>query len=221
MRRAFSLVGLFLIALTAAPRSAEADIWDWLQEFSGPGPFHTRNLNLMVPCTNEVGVRSEALPQVDPSNPKPCWYIDYRSFKNNTDQDNFKAGKVELHVFEVGGSVRLHRAIDVGFGGGAMFFNTEKGGKFVRGVLTVPRVQITPAMLFGSSGFWSGHQSRGKTLLKSVKYYLKENIVLGPLDAERFGLSASQSNFKVTNDRVFSCGFIIDFNEAVRFVSGR
>jgi hypothetical protein len=47
MRRVLTVLGLFLATLLVSPRPARADFWDWLQEFSGPGPFHARLPNLM------------------------------------------------------------------------------------------------------------------------------------------------------------------------------
>lgn len=225
MKRALSLVGMALITLLF-PAPARADVWDWLSEFSGPGPFHTRNLNLMTPCVEEIKATSEeAMKPVSVSQPKTCWWVDYRSFTNKPDQDDFRAGRVDIHVTEAGASVKVHRAIDIGFGAGAMFFDSDNGEPFTRAVLTVPRVVITPALLFGSDSDWTTSSStrlrRLKSFAKTVKYYFKENIVLGPLSQEDFGLTPTQSNFKVTNDRVFSSGFILDLNEIGRLITGR
>src|SRR6185312_7873930 len=67
MRRGLSIVGLFLATLLAFPQPARADFWDWLQEFSGPGPFHARLPNLMFDiCPGEAlpfDVNGRTLPE--------------------------------------------------------------------------------------------------------------------------------------------------------------
>jgi len=48
MRRVLSIAVLVLGGLCWSVQPAYADLWDWLQEFSGPGPFHTDVFNLMA-----------------------------------------------------------------------------------------------------------------------------------------------------------------------------
>src|SRR5258705_9241309 len=48
MRRVLSIAVLVLGGLCWSVQPAYADLWDWLQEFSGPGPFHTDVFNVMA-----------------------------------------------------------------------------------------------------------------------------------------------------------------------------
>ena len=214
MRRTFSLVGLILIALTAAPRSAEADIWDWLQEFSGPGPFHTRvgNVTFKTCPGTFLGKHSWDVPYnpEDPSKNPACLYFDVRTFENR-DDDNFGT-KVKADVYEVGFERRLHSAIALGFGGGAIHFSGS-GISTTKFVLTVPRVEMTPLLLLRSNDYWRSHPVRRKAA-SLLKYYVRENIVVGTLKSGDFGLKSSA--FDVTNDRVASTGFVVDVSEFFR-----
>jgi hypothetical protein len=230
MKRLTHIVGVFLLVTVASPRSARADIWDWLQEFSGPGPFHARGPNLMfdvcpqtttsreaasLPFLRDFEVSTEdAQRQERGGQHVKCFFADFRFFQNRND-DNFGVDNVKLNVFEVGASARLHRAISIGFGAGAMQISTPDHSSW-KGVFTGPRVIVKPLLLFGSNDFWANHE-KVHLVLGSVKYYMKENIVLGHLRGKDFGLAEGAPNysFDFTNDRVASTGFIIDATDLI------
>jgi hypothetical protein len=239
MRRAISIVGLVLVTLLACPPPARADFWDWLQEFSGPGPFHARLPNLMFdicPQQTEVATTDRAGNQTtktvrglrdfqdpvqsadDRANgikrvPK-CVFADFRFFQNR-DDDNFGVPGVKLDTYEFGASVRLHPAISLGFGGGAMRVSNGDHTAW-QGVLTAPRVVLKPLLIYGSSDFWRRNEKL-HLILSTVKYYVKEDIVLGHLTGVDFGAPPNSPNakFDVQNDRVFSTGFIVDLTDVV------
>jgi hypothetical protein len=233
MKRAKTLIGIVLAATLASAAPAEAGFWDWLQEFSGPGPFSTgATLNTMFPCPEKVKVSSETLDRFNPEAPTTCFFLDHRSFDNTQQPDDFGkikpedlgVGKVELHILEGGFSRRVHPAMEVGFGGGVMWI-ASRGQVSTKVVLTAPRVIVTPAMLFGRPAFWNERGDSKKEALKKalkiVKFYAKMNIVAGDLDAADFGLSPSESSFKTNWERVASTGFIIDANELYRLFTGK
>jgi hypothetical protein len=258
MRRRWSLIVIVVIGLFMVPRPARAwDWWDWAQEFSGPGPFHSRHPNLMFDVClddaqkyksveridNNQQTYTEQVPEVDERN-RPvterllrdfdvrpektidgrsitgvplCYFADFRFFQNR-DDDNFGVPGVKLDVYEFGVSARLHHAISLGFGGGVMKISTP-GHTAWQGVLTGPRVIIKPLLIYGSPEFWR-RDKRTRTwhlILGSVKYYVKEDIVLGHLTGADFGLTNGSPNFKfdVEGDRQFSTGFIVDLTDVL------
>lgn len=244
MRRVFSIGGLFLGILLAFPPPARADFWDWLQEFSGPGPFHARGPNLMFdicpgdakPFDRATGDTVEAtadntskrfLRDFDEPTlstlrsakgivrvPK-CIYADLRFFQNR-DDDNFGVPGVKIDFYQAGLSVRLHHAIGLGFGGGAMRISSPNGPDAWQPMLTAPRVVIKPLLIFGSPEYWRVH-GKLHLVLSTVKYYVKEDIILGHVTGTDFGAppDSPKAAFNVQNDRVFSTGFVIDISDAL------
>jgi hypothetical protein len=232
MRRATSLVGLVLIALIGSARPARADFWDWLQEFSGPGPFHARAPNLMfdicpqttttsngdkVRFLRDFEIRDEDRSRVgngDAGQHVTCFFADFRFFENRED-DNFGLSGVKLNVVELGASARLHRALVIGFGAGAMQISSSNHTAW-KAVFTGPRVVVKPLLLYGSNSFWAQHEKL-HLVFGSVKYYFKENIVLGHLQGKDFGLQPGDPGygFDIQNDRVASTGFIIDATDLI------
>jgi serine/threonine protein kinase len=212
-------VWLTVSAMLVSVSPAQADFWDWLQEFSGPGPFGTgKTLNTMLPCPERLGTPSEDLWIFDASRPLTCFYIDHRSFDNSHQPDNFGTGKVSLHIFDFGVTRRIHPAVDVGFGMGLMTIDSNEHQDH-KWLMTAPRVVFTPAMLFKSYDFWNQRQSsrnveRVKKALKSVKYYGKLNVIVGEMDGADFGVSPDA--FQTNWERVWSAGFIFDANEIIR-----
>ncbi len=244
MKRALTVAGLVLTSLFVHPQRAAADWWDWLQELSGPGPFHTNTFNAMVDLCPGPPVSTDKEGNVLRENGKvvakghflrdfefgekqvqtdqhgspvattlpKCFFMDFRRFRNRED-DNFIDETVDLNVIELGISVRLHHAIVVGFGGGATQIVTPNHTAW-KGVFTGPRLVIKPLLLYGTSQYWANHDWL-HLIFGSVKYYVKENTMLGHVRGKDFGLKATDPNytFDFQNDRVASTGFILDFTD--------
>ena len=129
MRRNVPLVSLVLILIMGFPRPAKANLWDWVQEYSGPGPFHGHYYNSMSAlCPGKITGADNSEKRVlntpyRPDRDNTCIYFDYRNF-NNEDDDNFPAS-VSTKFYEVGVSARVHRAVEIGFGLGAVHLASE------------------------------------------------------------------------------------------------
>lgn len=216
MRRMLPIAALAVLVLTAFPQQAEADLWDWLQEWSGPGPFHTRG-NVMVDlCPGSSFDKRRLTSDFDSRENVKCFFADTRLFVNDV-PDNFGNLKVTVSIVEAGAAVRIHRSTEVGFGAGVLRF-ASRDEEHTRFVVTVPRLVIRPALLYGTPTFWQG-QPRGVRLLASVvKFYVKGNVIVGRMQGADFGLTSTEPNFDfdVDNDRVFSTGFIFDVSEILR-----
>ena len=214
-------------AVLGSAQPARASLWDWLQEFSGPGPFHARLPNFMFDICPQEGkdgrfLRDFEVPSADSKTaaddeeppPVTCVFGDFRFFAND-DDDNFGVDKVRVDLYETGASVRLHRAISLGFGGGLMRISTPNHTAY-KGVLTAPRVVIKPLLLYGSASYWQKHRAR-YAIAGMIKYYVKENIALGHLEGKDFGLAPGAINFGFDTDyeRLWSTGFIIDLSDVI------
>jgi hypothetical protein len=201
---------------------------DWLQELSGPGPFNAKVVNLIVDACPSAQFlaksgdtrgpnlfASDYDQPADSKKPPVCLFIDNRRFQNDGSSDNFGAGDIDVHAFEIGGSVRVHRAISVGLGVGRISFKSGNGSEAARFLVTAPRVVLKPALLFGSEEFWRLKSTRVKTLAGMIKFYVRNNIISGKLTGADFGLApgAENYNFAVSHDRVWSSGFVLDLSE--------
>ena len=97
---------------------------------------------------------------------------------------------------------------------GAVDSNTATRTKVV---LTVPRIVIKPILFFGPPTFW--YNVDNKKWLKAasmLKFYVRENMILGEMTAADFAVDPKVNSFRVMNDRVASIGFIIDVTELSR-----
>jgi hypothetical protein len=222
MKRVLLLAGLICGGLIGYPRPASASLMDWLQELSGPGPFNGRAWNAMLDVCPERGISDTRffVSEYDDKQPVRCIFFDKRRFVN-IDGDNFGAGRIDVGLWELGGSANVHRAVAIGFGFGRVRFKSQ-GGEKETWVLTAPRIIVKPAMLFGAAQFWHDHEF-WRTLASVVKYYVKNNVIAGRLTGADFGLKAGDANFNfvANDDQVWSRGFIIDLTEPVGFLLRR
>jgi hypothetical protein len=226
MRRNFPVVGLVLVLIVAFPRPARADLWDWLQEFSGPGPFHSRNGDAMFEvCPRKTTqkqpdgtTKTEFSYQAsyDPEKDNTCIFFDYRGFINDGN-DPFGA-RVSAKFYEVGVSARVHRAVELGLGFGWVHLSSQNASNMAmmndktKMVLTIPRLVVKPILFLEPKEFWDKHNKLFKAA-SSFKYYTRENIILGTMTAADFAVDPKVNSFRVKNDRVASSGFIIDVAE--------
>jgi hypothetical protein len=143
-----------------------------------------------------------------------CYFADFRFFKNRPG-DNFGVDDVDLGVYEFGVSARLHHAISLGFGFGRMQISTPTKTSW-HTVLTGPRLVIKPLLIYGSPEFWRQGKTRRtlQAFLGTVKYYVKEDMVIGHLTAADFGVTEGPNkDFDVVGDRQWSTGFVFDLTE--------
>ena len=222
MRRNVPLVSLVLILILGFPRPAKANLWDWIQEWSGPGPFHGSWYNSMFElCPGKIEQLDRSEKRVlnapyRPGKDNTCIFFDFRNFKNE-DDDNFPAS-VSAKFYEVGVSARVHRAVEIGFGLGAVHLSSESGGNAVKEtkmVLTVPRVAIKPVLFFGPPSFWESHEKWRKAV-SVLKFYVKENIIVGEMTAADFAVDPKVNSFRAKDDHVASLGFSFDVTELLR-----
>ena len=212
MKRVFPLAGLVLVALMASAQPAYADLWDWLQELSGPGPFHTGGSILGTVCP---GSGPQIRPYEATSN-TPCVFFDFRRFLPSKG-DNFPT-RVEVTAYDTGLTWEVRRPVEVGIGVGVIVA-TGNGKTATRFTLTAPRIAVKPVLLlgdlFGKAKYWETHP-KARRFGSILKWYARETVITGRLTAQDLGVSPDKSTFNAKNDRVASAGFLIDIGELVR-----
>lgn len=225
-------VGFLVLAMSLIGAArAEANIWDWLEELNGPGPSRSRgnfmiNLRCGVPedATNLAGQRYQSvnrskvptnqanlllpLPKLRiPNNPgtrATCLFVDFRALHAEEDSRFYP---VDVTITEIGTSVWVHRALEIGAGAGAMTFRshnpvTDTDFNGARMTITFPRLVFRPLL----AAPWARFQDSRWGFLQ---IYFKESIVVGNLNDGDFA-SKPGTEFSRRHQRVESMGFIID-----------
>jgi hypothetical protein len=181
-------LGILVVALTLWPTGAYAarGWFAWLEELSGPGPFHGWVLAAPVLCTNDSGITSCA-PR---SGVKRLVFVsvgrlgsgDNLRFKDLPDTPE---NRREVHVLQVSGSYmfRLHPAVDVGVGAGTMRFSGEGFEPLWRFTLVPATVGVRPFALIAE---WK--DSRWAHLVRGE---IETSLVVRGFTASQFGTPAS------------------------------
>ena len=202
MKRAFVLTSAVLVLLAVSAQPAEANIWDVLEQLSGPGPFHSRG-NVLVsggcvqPQVPHLGIDSRVPARA------PCWFFDLRRFHADADEF-FRA--VDAQAYDFGATFQVRRPIELGFGMGLIHFSSN--GVNTTKVTTTPlRVVVKPLLIVP--------KLRDKKWAGVVKYYVRESVIWGRLTQDDFGISAARHVFNEKNDVVTSAGFLIDLGELI------
>src|SRR5712692_9971875 len=131
MLRALRVITPLLVILTIWSRSAQADIWDWFFELSGPGGFDSRgNGTLTVYCFHS-DFSSESTEGIDTSRggndrwfhvlqdrkaKGPCIFFDVRTFRTPKHEDDPRWFPVRMEVYEGGPTYRLWTPLEIGVG---------------------------------------------------------------------------------------------------------
>lgn len=206
---------LGLVLLFASAQPARADIWDWLEQMSGPGPFTTRpftwrlpgNVTFMPYCHQKPDDGNGVLRALDtpqqPGDPRTCVFLDFRRFEV-PETTRFFATNVT--IWEAGTSYRIAGPIDVGWGIG--HFHISGGGlSGDKLTLTFPRLVFMPALMFD--------RARDSGWATLFQVYFRETRLLGTLDQKNIAVKPGQEAFSIENDGVASLGFIIDVTPIV------
>ena len=208
MKSTLSLAALVLMVLLSSAPPANAGLIDWMQEWSGPGPFHWGGSVLVTRCPGPFQINNQR------EQNKPCFFVDTRRFIA-IDGDNFPV-KVTSFFADVGVTYRLRRAVSVGLGAG--FMTADGNETATRPTITAPRVVFEPAVLLaqlfgkpeqaftGNSTFWD-------RLVHVPKIYMRGNFILGRLNGADLGVSGT--SYDRTNEYVISRGLLLDLGELI------
>ena len=213
-------------ALALWPTAAHAQdggFWDFLEGFSGPGPFNYGVIGeLRVACRVETGKDKDGNDVYrwlgafeSEGNTRPCVtkprtvhsFITLRAGRATTDfkalfndRENELKGTVAVNAVQGLAMRQLDPAISVGAGMGVLWFSGATiSSNPTRPFITPISVAITPLRLLGS-------KSR---LARFVVFNFEENVVFKTLDKDSFN-SASTSQFIAHTDMVRSFSIVLD-----------
>jgi hypothetical protein len=166
MRRAaipFLLSALMSLTL---PTLADAGIWRWIDELSGPGPWNGVQLEARVLCFVPETEEETARWQRTIGGKTPCLFVDESPERRSRVSINFEFGMLwakdnpieygealdqdqkRVRLFPMQGMLywEARRGIELGTGGGIFFFSSKHGlfDNFHRIVLEPMRVDVRP-----------------------------------------------------------------------------
>lgn len=196
MKRLVSVLALVALLVVLSAQAAHAGPIDWLEQWSGPGPYSSKVFLAATICPPQYSSANWFV---------PCFYVEHHRFRSVKD-DNFPATKADLSDFGVAFKVRPQ--IEVGAGAGLIDFSTpqKSTAKFT---VTFARVTVQPLRFIRPlSGRNTASRAAG-----ILKVYLRETVLPGKLTAADFGINSS---FSVENDKVTSLGLLLDFGELLR-----
>ena len=182
MKRLTFITCLAAACVLAQPQPAAAGFWDWLEEFSGPGPFTGFTL-LGTECWKDKVLQHSPIASegVEANAPIPtlrCLFLDLSRFHADQDPDQgYPALSVWLTDF--GGSLRIADGLDIGAGIGVMAFggDTVPDAKLVLSPIRIVARPIVLATPRSSRRDWQGF----------FNIYWKQTFVPGDLTGDEFG----------------------------------
>ncbi|MFL6279832.1 MAG: hypothetical protein ACJ731_06960 [Vicinamibacterales bacterium] len=205
-----SRLGILVVALALWPTGAYAAAgwWAWLEELSGPGPFHGLALGAPVLCSGENGL----VPCTPASGVKRLVFVTVSTVTSGhnlrfKDLPDTPDNRREVHVLQVSGSYmfRLHPAVDVGVGAGTMRFSGEGFEPLWRVTLIPANAAVRPFTLIGK---W-----RTNPWAQVVRGEFETSFVMPGFTAAQFGTPAS--TFSVGPEFLTRAAVVIDFGPLV------
>lgn len=219
MRRSILLVMLPLLLLMPSRSAHASGFWDWMQEFSGPGPFVGKGHHppiLVNLCPAEYRVVAS------PADGPRCLYFDLRRLESDAN-DNFPV-PVSLTLADVGFTTKaqvgpFRDSVEVGIGVGLLHATSGTrgtlGGKTMnKFTFTVPRVTVKPLIAIVEIADRSDRNNGlARRLLSVPKAFLGASVVAGTMNSEQLGVPDSVHHFSNSWEVVLSRGIFFDFGE--------
>ncbi len=211
MRRLIFVACMVAGVVQAAP--AEASFLSWLEELSGPGPFTGPVFSVPVACVHDS---SRDGPRCNPDGPPLSGTIHVRfgnfysrasdrRFKDLNDDLDDNHGVVRVRPFSVVYLLRLHRALEVGGGGGVMFLSGDRFSPFTRLVLTPFTASLTPLTIRRA---WP----RGKWRQAARALRIDVDAMLVPQGFRGSDFNNSRTRFDSGPDLLWHAGVVLDFS---------
>ena len=154
MTKARILLLTLLVGLWPAQAHAARGFWAWLEELSGPGPFHGRPIIAFTVACVTTDHTLEWCPS-DFERTRPTVVLRVGTLHTDggprfsdlspTDEDNL--GEVRVVPFSAGVMYHPHRAFAFGPAAGFMRFSGERFSSFYKLVLIPMSVSVTPFAL--------------------------------------------------------------------------
>lgn len=211
MKRTLIVATLAVMGLMSSTRPAQANILDWMQEWSGPGPFDFGGHVAVTKCRALFDATNERS-----QNEHPCLFVDFRRLvpDEKYGKDNFPV-RVTATFLDAGWTWRLRRYAEIGVGAGIM---TAAGSKTaVRPTITFPRIVIEPVTVFvklfniKDDAYLLNVEPIKTRLYHTFKFYARGNFIAFNLNGDDLGVSGT--NYSRTFEYVVSRGLFVDVGE--------
>ena len=235
MKRAVIVGILVWAAMLGSARPAAAGLWDWMQEWSGPGPFTSKTKPpIMVNfCPDDYRIAEPS-----PSKTPKCLYFDVR-YLDAEANDNFPV-KVSVTMVDVGITNklrvwRLRDSVELGYGLGFLHASSDAGvasgsgvpignGSLTRLTVTMPRLLVKPLLIvpevLGHSDFSANHPG-WRSVLSIPKGYVSGTLVVGRMDGNDLGVPTEVRQYSENLEYLLSRGVFLDFGELFHFKDGK
>ena len=188
MTKRLLVVAWLLVASVAGfpSRSAAAgldDLWDVLDNLSGPGPFSGIPVLTGKFTCWEDGVKKVRTSMLDPDLSDPCLYFEVRRLKADPD---IRYEEVTATLAGVGVTYHVLKVFEVGASGGVAVFKTTVGNTdyTVKNAIISPRVVFKPLRAFVPK--WRDNSRAG-----ALQMHYRPTIRFGKIDGSDFGVAAS------------------------------
>jgi hypothetical protein len=180
IKRTLVVSCVLALVMLAAPSRALAvgwdDLWDYLDQLSGPGPFHGKGAAAIQIACIEGGRANLLRSPSSPDGIVPCLFVDFRALSVEP-KDPFD--EVTAKLTDIGVSWHLQRYFEYGAGIGMARFNS-KGITTTNFTLTYLRLGVKPLVLIPR---W-----RDSKRAAAVKYFYRHTIRFGEISAADFGV---------------------------------
>ena len=177
------VVALGMLSCSSPAYAGLGDIWDVLDQLSGPGPFSgVPVLTGKFTCW-EDGVKKVRTSMVDPDLSDPCLYFEFRRLHADPD---VRYQKVTATLAGVGVTYHVLKVFEVGASGGLAVFKTTVGNTdyTVRNAVISPRLVFKPLRAFVPK--WRNSSRAG-----ALQMHYRPTIRFGKIDGSDFGVPAS------------------------------
>ena len=208
MKNALTIFALGLVALVSSVQPAQANIWDWMQEWSGPGRFRGKVNGTLTACSKDFSGKHWYWFEWDKT---PCVFFDVHAFAAKA-KPSFQANASTTFI-EAGPTWRVMRPLELGIGVGFMTASATKattrltfsGRIAAKPVLLIAEVIHPPKLqpYYDSESHWYT-----RVALNAPKIYYKYNVIVGPLSGDDLGVGGT--SFDTKGDHFGSWGLMFD-----------
>lgn len=198
-----------VVCVLARPLPAQAlgwdKWWDYLDQLSGPGPFHGKSaIAFTVGCLDQnrsIEVRHALR---DPTWRNPCLYIDWRDL-DATPKAPY--GHVTANLVDTGLSIQVKPFLELGAGVGMASFRTAVGDREIAKhnfTITPVRIVFRPLRFRG----WSDDTRAG-----FLQIVVRDTVRFGRLTAADFGASGP---WEAGTEQLIGVSLVFDVLQALR-----
>lgn len=185
-KRILVIAGLVAASVAGFPSHASAgwdDIWDALDNLSGPGPFSGIPVLTGKFACWEDGVKKVRTSMLDPDFSDPCLYFEFRHLKAEPD---VRYHEVTATLAGVGVTYHVFKVFEVGASGGLAVFKTTVGNTdyTVKNAVVSPRLVFKPLRAFVPK--WRNSSRAG-----ALQMHYRPTIRFGRIDGSDFGVPAN------------------------------